>query len=235
MTPAVRKEVRLLCFDRIPDLLMFDDQGPEAAGDPRCYWTPGDELRVRFLDGEPGLRARVMAAAREWTEHANLRLREVDDGDAELRVTFRGAGNWSALGTEALLTGMYAPGEPTMCLGEAHGATPERLAQVARHEFGHAIGLVHEHSSPAAGIRWNKPRVIAELGGPPNYWSRRQVTRNVFQRYSASRTQYSSFDPRSVMLYPFPASWTLDGRSFAGNAELSDQDKAFVRDTYPRT
>ena len=29
------------------------------------------------------------------------------------------------------------------------------------HEFGHAIGLIHEYRSPAGYIPWNKPAVYA--------------------------------------------------------------------------
>jgi len=42
----------------------------------------------------------------------------------------------------------------------------------ALHEIGHALGLLHEHQSPFAGIHWDDEAVYAELAGPPNFWSR---------------------------------------------------------------
>jgi hypothetical protein len=36
------------------------------------------------------------------------------------------------------------------------------------HEFGHALGLIHEHQNPSGGIQWNKPVVCRYYEGPPN-------------------------------------------------------------------
>ncbi|WP_249999055.1 Tolloid-like protein 1 [Actinoplanes sp. M2I2] len=226
-----------ICVDRIPGLLDLPDPGTEfgeeACGDAAYYWPTGTALTVRFLDGPPDLRARVMAAAGAWTEHANLSLTVVDTGPADLRITFRGAGNWSALGTTSRNPRSYPADHPTMCLAEAGTAGPSRLARIARHEFGHAIGLVHEHSSPAAGIAWNRPVVLNTLAGPPNFWSMADVAVNVFDRYHTTRTQYTAFDPHSIMLYAFPPEWTLDGRTFPENVELSATDRAFAAQIYP--
>ncbi|WP_433293008.1 M12 family metallopeptidase [Actinoplanes sp. CA-030573] len=223
-----------LCVDRIPGLLDLDRAvGLEAAGDPRYFWPTGSALRVRFLDGPPGLRARVMAAASAWTDHANLTFTVVGAEPADIRVTFRGAGNWSAVGMMSRNRRMFPPGAPTMSLAEAPAAGPARLARLARHEFGHAIGLVHEHSSPDAGIAWNRPVVLAALAGPPNHWSTADVAVNVFDRYRDTRTQFTAFDPESVMLYAFPPEWTLDGRTFPENTELSAADRAFAAHIYP--
>ncbi|GIE88122.1 hypothetical protein [Actinoplanes regularis] len=226
------------CIDRVPgdDLQDLLDRGNgrlEAAGDPEYFWPNGATLRVRFLDGLPGLHRQVMAAATEWTDRANLTLVPVEEGPAEIRVTFDEPGNWSALGTMALFTEMFPADGPTLCLGEAPVTTPGRVALLARHEFGHALGLVHEHSSPAAGIRWNKPVVYRELGGAPNFWSPGTVDDNVFARYAADRTQFTEFDPKSVMLYPVPARWTLDGFGTVENTALSATDLEFVAATYP--
>src|SRR4051812_43913473 len=177
-----------VCVDRRPGLLDLDfTVGEEACGETANFWAGGTALTVRFLDGEPGLHARVMAAASDWTEHANLTFTVVGDGPADIRVTFAGAGNWSAVGTLSRLQSMFPPGAPTMCLSEAPYATPARLARLARHEFGHAIGLVHEHSSPSAGIAWNRPAVLAALAGPPNFWSAADVAVNVFDRYEKTQ------------------------------------------------
>src|SRR4029453_13895148 len=52
--------------------------------------------------------------------------------------------------------------EATMNLGFLDGGT-------AAHEFGHAIGLAHEHQNPAGGIEWNEEVVLRDLSGPPNF------------------------------------------------------------------
>jgi hypothetical protein len=235
------------CIDRFPALVLRDrveetaiavnpdNAGggrPEAGGEPARFWARGSALRVRFLDGPSELHEPVLAAAAAWTDHTDLRFVVVPTGPAEIRVTFALAGNWSALGTDALIAELYGPDDPTMCLSEARTAAPTRLKRLARHEFGHAIGLIHEHSSPASGMRWRKDVVYTALAAPPNRWSRADVEYNVFYRYSATTTQFSAFDPESVMLYAFPPDWTEDHSSYPENGELSATDKAFVRQVY---
>jgi hypothetical protein len=42
------------------------------------------------------------------------------------------------------------------------------------HEFGHAIGLAHEHQNPKGGIEWNEEVVIRECSDPPTSGTRRR-------------------------------------------------------------
>lgn len=203
----------------------------EAAGLRRRYWAPGTTLSVRFLDSrEPA--DTVLDIARQWSEHADIRLQQVDDVAADLRVTFASTGNWSVLSTESRL----APAdEPTMCLSEVAGTpTPSRLRRVVLHEFGHAIGVIHEHQNPAAYIQWNDKAVYAELAGPPNYWDQATAHANVLSRYAVELTNHTSFNPLSVMLYQLPASWTHDRRTYPDNTEISALDAEIVRERYPR-
>lgn len=37
----------------------------------------------------------------------------------------------------------------------------------AAHEFGHALGLAHEHQNPAGGIEWNEEVILRNLMGRP--------------------------------------------------------------------
>lgn len=59
-------------------------------------WSNGREVAVAFLDGHADLHQRVMAVADSWTEHANLTFEwDVPLTEADVRVTFAGAGSWS--------------------------------------------------------------------------------------------------------------------------------------------
>jgi hypothetical protein len=40
-------------------------------------------------------------------------------------------------------------------------------------------------------------------------------------------------DNLSIMMYPIPSAWTLDGFSSDLNGDLSDQDVEFIRQAYP--
>jgi hypothetical protein len=114
-------------------------------------------------------------------------------------------------------------------------STNEEYSRVVLHEFGHALGLVHEHQTPAGGIRWNRDAVIRDLSGPPNRWDIPTIEHNVLNRYSEPEvTQYTQFDPKSIMLYAFPSHWTLDNMTFPSNTVLSDTDKSFIAGQYPR-
>src|SRR5689334_4570983 len=185
-------------------------------------WECGRVLDFHFQNGTEAQLAQFRADAAEWTAYANLLMRfDASAADAEFRVMFGNAGNSSYVGTDNLLA---APGATTMRI--------QNLSSV-RHEVGHAIGCVHEHSSPASEIQWNRPVVYQALAGPPNNWDRAKVDHNVFRKYAAESTQFSQFDPKSIMCYPFPASWTLDGTGTAVNNALSATDRSFINRCYP--
>jgi serralysin len=187
---------------------------------------------VCFLDGDPWVWNRVQQVAREWTDvaRANVSLVFEQDPGAEIRVSFAHPGWWSKVGREAL---NVTPGSPTMNLGGVHPADNLPLfRQAVLHEFGHVLGCVHEHQSPDAGIQWNEENVYqyyAQAYG----WSREYTRSMVFDRYTAEATQFTRFDRSSVMLYPIPSEFTLDGFSTPVNSRLSPTDRTFVASLYP--
>ena len=108
-------------------------------------------------------------------------------------------------------------------------------SDIALHEFGHAIGMVHEHQNPKSNpIQWNKTEVIKDLSGPPNNWNVAQIEQNVFQRYGINQTNGSSFDPNSIMIYEIPARWTTNGYSVEAPEKLSSIDKQLAAYWYPK-
>jgi hypothetical protein len=106
---------------------------------------------------------------------------------------------------------------------------------VIEHEFGHAIGLSHEHQNPQGGIQWNVETVIADLSGPPNWWDRETIIHNVLNKYLHDQIRGTQYDPDSIMHYPFPGSWVKSGIPTSFNHKLSEKDKEFVGTIlYPR-
>lgn len=182
-------------------------------------WMNGSTLRVRFMGGTAGQQAQVREQAAWWTAHANLRFDFNNAPDAEIRVAFDPTkGAWSYVGTDCRGIPMD---QPTMNLGFMDGGT-------VAHEFGHAIGLMHEHQNPAGGIQWNEAAVIRDLSGPPNNWSVATIRHNVLNKYSVDQVNGTAFDPDSVMLYFFPDEWVLSGVGTRANPVLSATDKAFI-------
>src|SRR5688572_18613205 len=122
-------------------------------------WMNGSTLRVKFLGGTAAQRALVKEQAGWWSEQANLRFEFDNSPNAEIRISFDpNDGAWSYVGTDC--RGIPA-NEATMNLGFMDGGT-------TAHEFGHAIGLAHEHQNPAGGLEWNEEVVIAECAQSPN-------------------------------------------------------------------
>lgn len=189
-------------------------------------WPNGSTLRVRFLDGNSSMHNIVKQFAPKWGNHANLKFDFNNATDAEIRITFDDRdGAWSYIGTDCQTIQLD---QPTMNLGWQDEG-------VVLHEFGHAIGLIHEHQNPLGGIKWNKPNVIRDLSGPPNNWDLATIENNMFKKYSLEQLNGTALDKKSIMLYAFPPTWTLDGFQSEPNEVLSEVDKTFIGDpvNYP--
>ncbi len=57
------------------------------------------------------------------------------------------------------------------------------------HEFGHALGILHEHQSPVANCvnEYNWEFIVKYLSGPPNNWDERKPSSSTW-RPSAAKT-----------------------------------------------
>lgn len=207
----------------------------EAAAPSSWVWEPGRTLHVAFLEGLPEVQQKVAFYAVQWSRYANITFIFDNNPGAEIRIAFQPGGSWSALGTQALVEKHFLPEKPTMNFGWLTPSTSDlEYSSVVLHEFGHALGMIHEHQNPAGGIQWNREAVINDLSGPPNYWDCKTIQHNVFDHYDETQTQFTHFDPKSIMLYPLPDTWTLNGLAFSRNYTLSATDQAFIQQLYPR-
>lgn len=198
-------------------------------------WENGSTLRCRFLDGSATQKRRVEEKAHQWERYANITLKFVRNAPAQIRISFQAdTGSWSALGTDALIERYFPSYQPTMNFGWLKDDTnDDEYNRVVVHEFGHAIGAIHEHSSPSAKLNWNTAEVYRRFSGPPNFWSKADIDHNVLGRYNASQTNASKFDKDSIMLYEFPAALFTDGKGTPRNMKLSAGDKSFIKKIYP--
>src|SRR6266436_2294874 len=134
-------------------------------------WTPNTKITVAFNGGNPRLHALIERIASEWSAYGNVKFdfgRDASgryrswsatdlDYKADVRVAFQAKGFWSAVGKDSVNPDLNQPGSQTMNLEGFDRSLPFNFAGVVRHEFGHVLGLEHEHQSPAAAcdFRWN--------------------------------------------------------------------------------
>jgi serralysin len=198
--------------------------------DANLIWEKGRTLRIRFLDGSEALQNKILNIARQWLVpgvELDMRLAR-DDESADIRVSFRILGQyWSYIGRYPELNQMNQA-LPTLNLGFRPGVQDEDMEGTTLHEFGHALGLLHEHNHPEALVSWRKDVVYAELGGYPNFWDKSKVDFNVFTKFDNSQIITTDFDDVSVMIYTIPARWTTNGRSFMPSKTLSSGDKVTI-------
>ncbi|MFV0132505.1 M12 family metallopeptidase [Streptomyces sp. HMX87] len=211
----------------------YDDDG---AGDASVITVPGTGRTRRVPWAGPAEQRDVVRACfHQWQDLGlGLTFSEVGDrAEAELRIGFQqGDGSWSAVGRDALRVGLH---ERTMNFGWDLTAPGER--GTALHQIGHALGMVHEHQSPFAGLHWDEEAVYAELAGPPNHWSRERTYHNILRRLDVHEVNGDLWDPQSVMTFAVPPGLVLEPEQYRAGLHppgtLSASDKEFALRWYP--
>ncbi len=156
--------------------------------------------------------------------NAHLRFHFIDDPKiATIKIQFNSLGGSSSLvGTQAKT--VTKSDLPTMQFAWFDVGT-------VLHEFGHALGLVHEHENPNGNpIQWN-PEALYKWAAQYG-WDQNKVDTQIIKRYNSNEINGSQYDPQSVMLYFYPASVTLNGKGTSQNLVLSEGDKQVIRDQY---
>jgi hypothetical protein len=246
--PAARAQARLIPADL---------KGP-ALGQVRgvvvrsLTWRHGQTIKVCFHTGSRKAQERVIRIAREWMQYANVTF-DFEEGGAprackgdnseDIKVTFEdNKGWWSVPGTNSrgqdpsMNLQFFGVDTPMLKNGQAAPEGPIRATIL--HEFGHALGLLHEHQSPNANcdaeIDWDAAyKIGAGIG-----WDKGLVDRNFRQLASTTSLNATEVDRKSIMHYSLPPTLFKRGKEstcyVTENLELSEQDRKFIASIYPK-
>lgn len=220
----------------------INSRGQSATADAvlaesKVLWTIGMTLKYHFLDGTPNKKAAVTNTIKTWQTFANITFQETDDRDsADIRISFSRSGFWSQIGTRA--KNVTDKSEPTMNFGMLEDFDPptEDDAGTILHEFGHALGMLHEHQSPARGgtITLNVLETL-RFFRDKHSMNNEDIQQQIIQPFNVSEVaNLSQLDLDSIMIYSLPWYLTQEGISVHANTSLSETDKAFITLNYPR-
>ena len=99
------------------------------------------------------------------------------------------------------------------------------------HEFGHVLGLEHEHQSTFDNtINWNYKKLY-KWADEVLHWTEKDVKEQILDPLEES--EGTSYDPESIMLYYYPAYLTKDGKGTKQNIRLSPIDVLYINKLYP--
>jgi hypothetical protein len=216
---------------RQKQIAKIDTTNTRGVADNFFLWNEGDTVYVQFLNGSPALQQQVMQYARLWEKHANIVfLRTTGIGNIRVLFNSKGANN-SAIG---IVSNSMPLEEPSMNIDSTYlTREPTYFRTAVIHEFGHAIGFLHEHSNPKINVQWNK-QAIYDYHAKNSGWSKEQVDWNIFYVHEMRYTNGLDYDPKSIMHYPIEAWETLNGYSQGWNNEISEGDIKMASLLYPR-
>lgn len=101
------------------------------------------------------------------------------------------------------------------------------------HEIGHILGLNHEHQNPVGRkIEWDEEKVY-EWSKLTNGWDRETTYENIIKTYDVNNIKAINFDPKSIMLYFFPAELTKNKKGSNQNFIPSPADFRFFKELLP--
>ncbi|KAF8956725.1 hypothetical protein BDZ97DRAFT_154780 [Flammula alnicola] len=206
-------------------------------------WPNHAQLHYAFLDRAPltvyqqNQQSKVTRVVLEWSNYANISFAVTDNlAASNIRITFKPYdGSWSYVGNEVSKIDVS---KATMNLGWVSGDNDAISADeraVILHEFGHTLGLMHEHQSPLRGNNITlKESAVLQFYERTQGWSEQEVRDQILSVYNDQElSNYSDIDLKSIMMYFMPAEMNNEGIEVKPNNELSALDKAFMTINYP--
>jgi hypothetical protein len=204
--------------------VILDDE----LGSQSVKWPQNHNIKIAFINGTKEQHEFVKKYAAIWDELTNLSFVYQDSlPGSEVRIFF----------DPKIQSGKSFPGYknniiqkgPTMWLagylgkGGVEGKKLSYQIGTVRHEFGHMLGLIHEHLRSDSDIKWADS-------------TKRKGDSNIIDSATLAKYLKTPYDRTSIMHYAVYPSETLDGTTFGAyslGGELSQIDKDFIQSVYP--
>ncbi|PYC19023.1 hypothetical protein [Pseudomonas mosselii] len=212
-----------------------------SVADHSMFWRPGQTLRISFIGTPcPWLKKSIFDTACQWLKYANLKFELLDNDveEAEIRIQtdVQEGVNFSFLGTWA-----QEVDGPTMALGSK--LSDPLFESFVLHEFGHALGMEHEHQHPRANIPWDLDAVrqllaavLADEANSPDELAdliEEDLAIQFLPLPDNGDLLILPYDKRSIMHYRIRQKHTRHDFKRSHNLKISKKDKRFMRLAYP--
>jgi hypothetical protein len=204
--------------------VILDDE----LGSQSVKWPQNHNIKIAFMNGTKEQHEFVKKYAAIWDELTNLSFVYQDSlPGSEVRISFdpKIKSGKSFVGYK---NNIKQKGT-TMWLAEYLGkdgiAGKPSAYQLGtlRHEFGHMLGLIHEHLRSDSDIQWVDS-------------AKRKGDSNIIDSATLAKYLKTPYDRTSIMHYSVSAFETLDSTTvgqYSLGGELSQIDKDFIQSVYP--
>lgn len=212
-----------------------------SVADHSVFWRPGQTLRISFIGTPcPWLKKAIFDTACQWLKYANLTFELLDNNvnEAEIRIQtdVQEGVNFSFLGNQALEVD-----GATMALGVK--LSDPLFESYVLHEFGHALGMEHEHQHPQANIPWDLDALrqllavllVDDANNPDDLDEliEEDLATQFLPLPDNSDLLILPYDSQSIMHYRIRQKLTHHGFKRSHNLKISKKDKRFMHLVYP--
>lgn len=191
------------------------------------------QLKIYFEDlDDTTVINKLFIVIRKWTAVTGISFKQANlTSESDIRIAFRQGGGYQSI-VGSLADSMKTAGNysPTMWLADLDKQSSEEFVRVVLHEFGHAIGLLHELQNINSLIQWDSAKVYAYFNTVYK-WSEKDVNEQVLTPVKFGEA--TAFDPHSIMIYAIPDSLMKNHPTISWPADLSSTDRRKIKLVYP--